>query len=178
MAAGLAGRTTLINVDIFTDGYRVSGQVAVGSGGIHSNLGDPNTDYLEIEGAYISRINHPGDIIAHYPYCAFRKESITFILLQDRREGLPVGTSRSRSIYSRGRAVEAFLTVPNFEISGEVLHEGKLSPTILLAQSVSRYQFVYNAVAAASLYPDVTFQGDLLLVDENRIGIFCLKSVD
>ena len=83
------GRNQLINVDLFTDAYRVTGHVMVGTGGIHAELANPNSDFLELQDAYISRIHLPGEIISHYKVAAFRKENINFIVLQDRREADP-----------------------------------------------------------------------------------------
>lgn len=168
------GRGQVINMDLFTDAYRVTGRAVVGAGGIHAELGNPNSSFLELQDAYISRIHTPGDIVASYSVCAFRKDNINFIVLQDRREGIPVGTQHGRSIYTRGRPVEAFLTVPSFEIQGEIIHEGKLSPRDILVQSIGRFQLVFGARATASFIPEIAYSGDLILVHKERIGIFCL----
>ena len=86
MASGF-GTRTLVNLDIFTDAYRVTGRTSVGAGGIYAELANPNSKYLEIQDAYVSRINEPGDLIASYQIAAFRKDNINFIVLQDRRDG-------------------------------------------------------------------------------------------
>ena len=168
------GRGQLINMDLFTDTYRVTGRSLVGAGGIHAELGNPNSSFLELQDAYISRIHQPGEIVASYSICAFRKDNINFILLKDRREGIPVGTQHGRSIFTRGRSVGTFLTVPQFEISGEIMHEGKLAPREILVQSIGKFQLVFDARATASLVPEISYSGDLILVHKEKIGIFCL----
>src|SRR5690606_26048779 len=117
----------LINLDIFTDAYRVTGRALVATGGIHAELGNPNSKFLELQDAYISRTHEPGVIIANYKLASFRKDNINFIVLSDRRDGIPVGTQHGRSVFTRGRHIPVFLTVPSFEIRGEVIHEGKIS---------------------------------------------------
>jgi len=174
MGATHFGRNKLIHMDMFTDAYRVTGRVMVGAGGIHAELANPNSNFLELQDAYISRIHQPGEIVAHYKVAAFSKGNINFIVLQDRREGIPVGTQHGRSIYTRGRPMNVFLTVPSFEISGEIMHDGKIAPREILVQSVGRYQLVFSAKALASLYPDISYSGDLILVQKERIGIFSL----
>lgn len=171
-----SGRFTrqLVNLDLFTDAYRVTGRATVGVGGIHAELANPNSNFLELEDAYISRIHQPGEIIASYNTGAFRKDNINFIVLQNRRDGIPIGTQRSRSIYTKGRSINIFLTVPSFEIRGEMQHDGKLSPREILVQSFGRYLLVFSAKASASLYPDISYSGDLILAAKERIGIFCL----
>lgn len=176
MGATHLSRNHLINMDMFTDAYRVTGRVMVGTGGIHSELANPNSSFLELQDAYISRIHQPGEIVVHYKQAAFSKRNINFIVLQDRREGIPVGTQHGRSIFTRGRALRSFLTVPSFEISGEIMHDGKIAPRDILVQSVGNYQLVFSAKALASLYPDISYSGDLILVQKDRIGIFCLDS--
>jgi hypothetical protein len=173
--AGTFGVRNLINLDMFTDSYRVTGRALVGVGGIHAELGNPNSKYLEIQDAYISRIHEPGDIIANYKTAAFRKDNINFIVLQDRREGIPVGTQHGRSIFTRGRPIAAFLTIPSFEIHGEIMHEGKPTAPEVLVKSMGSFQLVFAAKASASIFPDISYSGDLILVHKDRIGVFCLK---
>lgn len=165
----------LINLDLFTDAYRVTGRVAVGSGGIMSELSNPNSKYLDLEDAYVSRIHEPGKIVSNYTLASFHKDNINFIVLQDRRDGLSIGSTHGRSIYNRGRPTSAFLTVPSFEIKGEVLYDGKPSPSSVLVQSAGQFHPIYSAQASASVYPDISYTGDLILVLKDRIGIFCLQ---
>jgi hypothetical protein len=169
MVAGKFGVRQLINLDLFTDSYRVTGRSLVGAGGIHAELANPNSDFLEIQDAYISSIHQPGEIIVNYHTAAFRKDNINFIVLQDRREGIPVGTQHGRSIFTRGRAIPAFLTVPSFEIRGEIIHEGTLAPREILVQSIGRFQLIFAATAS-----DIAYSGDLMLVHKERISILCL----
>lgn len=173
MATGF-GTRNLVNLDIFTDAYRVTGRTSVGAGGIYAELGNPNSKYLNIQDAYVSRINEPGALIASYKVAAFRKDNINFIVLQDRREGISLGTQHGRSIYTRGRPLQVFLTVPSFEIKGEIVHEGKIEPRDILVKSMGQYQPIFDAKASASLYPEIFYSGDLILVSKDAIGVFGL----
>ncbi len=168
------GTRNLISLDLFTDAYRVTGHTKVGVGGIHAELANPNSNFLEIQDAYISRINQPGEIVTHYQEAAFRKNNINFIVLQDRRVGIPVGTQHGRSIYTRGRPIPAFLTVPSFEIKGEIIHEGKVAPRDILVKSIGNYLLIFAAEASASLYPNIAYSGDLIMVSKDRIGLIGL----
>lgn len=172
--AGGFGTRNVINLDLFTDAYRVTGRALVGAGGIHSELSNPNSKFLELNDAYISRIHEPGEIVASYKTAAFRKENLNFIVLQDRRDGIAVGTQHGRSIFTRGRPIQAFLTLPSFEIKGEIIYEGKATPKDILVKSMGNYQPVFAARASASLYPEISYSGDLILVHKERIGIFAL----
>ena len=163
-------------IDLFTDSYRVSGRAMIGTGGIYAELDNPNSSFLELQDAYISRINEPGEIILSYETAAFRKDNINFIILQDRREGVAVGTQHGRSVFTRGRPTQLFVTVPSFEISGTVMYEGSATPQSLVIQSFGSYLMAFDAEAKASVRPELTYSGDLIMIHKDRIGILCLDA--
>lgn len=164
----------IINLDLFTDTHRVSGRTQIGTSGLLSELNNPNTDFMDLEDAYISRIHEPGKIVDSYSEVSFRKGNINFVILQDRRDGAILGGSHGQSIFSRGRPVQIFLTIPSFEIYGTVMHEGKTAPSTILVHTLGHFQPVFDARACTALFPDVTYSGDLILVQKERVGIFCL----
>lgn len=161
----------LVSLDIFTDAYRVTGHTMIGTGGIHAELSNPNRSFMDLEDAYISRINKPGEILVSYRETAFRKDNINFIVLQNKRDGLPV----SSQIYTRGRAINIFLTVPSFEIRGEVFHEGRLLAGDMIGKALGQFLLIFSGSASASLYPDISYSGDLILVHRERVGIVGLE---
>lgn len=165
----------IINIDLFTDAYRVSGRTQVGTSGLLSELNNPNTDFLDLEDAYVSRMHEPAKIIGSYSAASFRKENINFVVLQDRREGTIMGSAHGRSIFARGRPIKVFLTVPAFEIHGSVMHDGQMTPGAILVHTLGHFQPIFEAEACAALFPDVTYSGDLILVRKERVGAFCLS---
>lgn len=164
----------IIYLDLFTDAYRVSGRTSVATAGLLSELNNPNTDFLELEEAYISRIHEPGKIVGSYSEVSFRKSNINFVILQDRRDGAITGAAHARSLFSRGRPIQVFLTTPSFEISGSVMQDGQMSPSTILVHTLGHFQPVFDAEARAALFPHVTYKGDLILVQKDFVGIFCL----
>ena len=164
----------IINIELFTDAYRVSGRMQVGTGGVLSELNNPDNDYLDLEDAYISRMHEPGKIISSYSEVSFRKDNLNFVVLQNRREGTATGTGQSRAIFARGRPLRVFLTVPAFEIQGEVMYDGQIAPGAILVQTLGHFQPVFQATASAALFPEISYTGDLILVQKASIGIFCL----
>lgn len=164
----------IINIDLFTDAYRVSGRTEIGTSGLLSELNNVNTDFLDLEDAYVSRIHEPGKIMGSYSEASFRKDNISFVILQDRRDGAIMGSSQGRSIFSRGRRVDVFLTIPSFEIHGSVMHDGQTTASTILVHTLGHFQPILEAEACAALFPKVTYSGDLFLVRKERVGIFCL----
>jgi len=167
---------SLIGVDIFTDAYRVSGRVVVtGTTTVAGELSNPNSNFLELTDAYISRLNQPGEIITSYALASLRKDNINFVVLQNRREGVPMSSQHFRSIFERGRQYHVFVTVPSFEIHGDIMYESRPTPHGVLIQSVGVFQPIFAAKASASLYPEITYSGDVILVHKDRVGLFCLR---
>ena len=159
-----------IPADFFSAGHRVSCQVAVPVGGLNALLIDPLNSYLELEDAYISRINSPGEIVAHYSLAAIRKENILFLILARREDGDPAGVST----LFRPAARRAFLTVRSFELRGTVETEAQASPRDIMIRSVGRFIPLYEATATAALFPDTTFDGSLFLVNKDQVEAFCI----
>lgn len=166
----------LVNADIFTDAYRITGKVQVSTGSLLAELGNVNTDYLEVEDIYISRIQEPGVILRNFTHSSFRKDNIHFVVLGDRRDAHPPGAVPASPIYTRGKPTEVFVTVPSFEITGNLLYDGKLPASSVLVNSPGRFQSIFEATASASLFPTISYSGDLILVNQNVIGLFCLGS--
>ena len=54
------------------------------------------------------------------------------------------------------------------------MYEGKPTPGAVLVQSIGRFQAIFAAEASASLFPDISYSGDLIMVLKDRIGMFCL----
>ena len=173
MATGLLGKRN-IDLDIFTDAYRVSGRLTIGTAGVYTKLDNPSSNFLELNDAYVSRVHKPGEIIASYGAAAFRKDNINFVVLQHRRDGFATSTSRVGSVFTRGRLHEVLLTVPSFEVEGEVYLDSHVSPGALMTQTHGKYLMIFGGRAAASTKPEIAYSGDLIMVQKTQIGILCL----
>jgi len=161
----------MISADFLTNDYRISCRIAVPAGGLHALLMDPLNSYLELEDAYISRVNNPGEIVAHYQAAAMRKENILYIILARREDGAP---PRGAGSYLKSVEKTAFLTVPSFEIRGKVETEPKAAPRDILVQVAGRFVPVYDATAAVAGNPEITFGGKVLLVNKERVETLCI----
>ena len=140
------------NLDIFTDDYRVTGRVRLpASGGLIAELNDPEAPYLVMEDAYLSRIHAPGKIVINYSHAAFRKSNIYFIVLQDRQDGMNANATNDRPSSLHGKPAKAFLTLPSFEVKGEIMYADKPEPSAILIHSPGRFQSIFSARASASL---------------------------
>jgi hypothetical protein len=161
----------LLSGEFFTLGTRISCQFSVPVGGLNALLVDPLHSHLELEDAYISRINTPGEIVAHYESAAIRKDNIIFILMNRVEEGsVPKGSGG----FVRPVFKEAFVVIPSFEITGQVEMEPNASPRDVLVQSIGRFMPIMDATARVTQYPKIEFGGKLLLINKDRIETLCI----
>jgi hypothetical protein len=54
------------------------------------------------------------------------------------------------------------------------MHDGKIKPSVVLVQTLGFFQPIFQATASAALFPEISYTGDLILVQKSSIGIFCL----
>ena len=163
-----------ISADFFSNAFRISCRVGVPAGGLHSLLIDPLNSYLELEDAYVSRINTPGAIIAHFELAAIRKENVLFIIFSRREDGDP---PKGTGSFLRPVSRPAFLTIPSFELRGMVETEAKASPREILVQTTGRFLPLYDANATVALYPSIAFGGKLILINKERVEALFMAGV-
>jgi len=160
-----------ISADFFSNSFRISCSIRVPVGGLHALLIDPLNSYLELENAYVSRINTPGEIVANHELAAIRKENVLFILFARREDGDP---PKGAGSFLKPLPRPAFLTIPSFELRGLVETEAKASPREILVQTSGRYLPLYGATATVAIKPAITFGGSLILVNKEHVESLCM----
>ena len=56
------------------------------------------------------------------------------------------------------------------------MHEGPEDPSTILVHTLGHFQPVFEGQVSASLFPDISYSGDMILVRKERIAIICLQS--
>jgi len=82
--AELARITNHISGDFFTHTFRLTGRLGVGNSGLVGVLNDLTNSLMEFDDVYLSRINEPDKILAHYDSTHMAKTAFEFVLLQNR----------------------------------------------------------------------------------------------
>lgn len=165
--------STLLPVDFFTRGYRVSGHVDIRSKTVGDTLNDPLTSYLELADVYIARTNNPGDIIASYRYSQLLKDNLLFAIVSEEESF----SKRGRSVsYFGKQKYKAFLALSTFEIEGDFLITGRSADfEAYLAKGIDWFIPIQDGIARVSEYPNITFSGEAFLVNRKCIELFCLE---
>ncbi len=158
-------------VEFFTHSYRISGQVDIRGKRLVEILNDRLTSYLELRKAFVSRITRPSEIIATHALSALRKDGILFAVLTAQEQDL--SERPAYSLFPK-RRYNVFLTVPFFEIKGELETTGKLDlKTVLVMEG--NFLLLNEATARACSPPQVSFSGEVILVNQSWIELFCIS---
>lgn len=161
-----------VMADFFTHSYRISGAVDVRRLPLADQLNDRTTSYLMMEDAYVSPIDRPGDITASYSMAALRKENITMAVLAHKDDGM--SKKLSYGSYFGTALKNIFVTVPQFEIRGFLQVVGKFDLHALLATGTDRFMPVVDGTTFASLKPEIQFDGGMILVNKDAVGVMCV----
>jgi hypothetical protein len=162
-----------VAVDFFTHSYRISGTVDVRRISLADQLNDRTTSYLLLEDTYVSPIDRPGDITASYAQAALRKENITMAVLTNKDDGL--SKKQSYGSYYGTALKNVFITVPQFEVRGYLQVMGKFDLHALLAIGTDRFMPILDGTTFASLWPDIQFDGGVILVNKDSVGVMCVQ---
>jgi hypothetical protein len=165
-----------VTADFFTHSYRISGSVDVRRLPLADQLNDRTTSYLVLEDAYVSPIDRPGDITASYATAVLRKENVTMAVLIAKEDGL--GKKQSFGSYYGTSLKSVFITVPQFEVRGDMQFVGKFDVHALLATGTDRFMPVLDGTTFASLKPEIQYDGGAILVNKDVIGVMCMRDED
>ncbi len=161
-----------LTADIFADSHRISTQMALRGRVLSDVLNDNNTSYLELDIAYVSRIDRPGEILADYALSIVRKDRLSFVVIAS---GLELALKQTQSAtYMHRRMWPVFVTVPYFEITGQIEAPQNVELRALMAIGVERFIPVYNGTATLSINQSVRFSGELILINKTSIEVFCI----
>lgn len=160
-----------LDADIFADSHRLSTQIALRGRVLSDVLNDSNTSFLELDIAYVSRIDHPGEILTDYALSIVRKDRLSFVVIAS---GLEMAIKQNQTTYMNRRLWPVFVTVPYFEITGQIEAPHNIDLRALMAVGVERFIPVYSATATLSINQSIQFGGELILINKTSIEVLCI----
>jgi hypothetical protein len=172
MAQTVTARRKIIPVDFFGHGHRISTQINVYGWPLAAQLNDKRSQWFDLEIAYISRIEHLGEIISDYPTSILRKDDIAFALVAGKSDGVikkPPAGAFGRFHYP------ALIGVPSFELSGFLESTGKLDLHTLFAVGAERFFPLFRPSITLSTDPKVRLTGEMVLVNMEKVEFICAE---
>ena len=162
-----------LTVDFFSHSHRISTQFAIRGGRpLADTLNDHTLSYVDLDVAYVSRIDKPGELIADYSLALLRKENVSFCVVAAQIELAVKSTPPPQYFARRFRSV--FCTVPSFEITGLIDVPAHLDLHKMMAVGVERFMPIYRATATISGLQTLTFSGELILVNKEAVEVLCI----
>jgi hypothetical protein len=159
--------------DFFTYRHRLSGRVDVRYNTLAAQLNDATTSFLVLEDAYVSNVEHPGEIVASYTAAVFRKSNITAAVVARQEDGLL--RQQSYGSYLGTYIRKIFITVPSFEIKGYLRLSGKMDLRTVLTTGTDAFIPVLDGEMRSSIRPEIFFTGGAVLVNKAHVGVFCME---
>ena len=174
MATPIPTRRKMLQVDFFTPAHRLSTQVNVFGHTLADQLNDPRVSWINLEMAYISRIEKPGEIIADYAISTLRKDQVSFAMVTGSTDGAVKKIAHASTFYTR-LLYRTWVATGSFEITGHIELTGKLDLTTLLVAPAERFMLVTSAVATSAFFPATQYTAELILVNKDAIQVFCAE---
>ncbi|MGD1997183.1 MAG: hypothetical protein PVH62_10475 [Anaerolineae bacterium] len=167
-------RTAWLTADFFTQSHRISGRVDVRRRALPDILNDQTTSFVQLEDAYISPINHPGNITATYPASSLTKSNLTLAVVPHQDDAL----SRKYAYGSYWGAFvhKVFITTAAFEVVGHLRLSSKIDLRGVLTSGTDDFIAILDGRVQVSMRPDITFDGGGILVNKRHIGAFSMVS--
>jgi len=155
--------------DFFTTTHRISGQVNTGPKPLSDMLNDRSLSYVMAVNVYVSRLSEPGEIVAHMPVAYLSKQNLSFVIVAAREARQAERTRFSAQEY------RAVITLPAFEITGKFLGPLRVDMQVFSPASLDPFVLVTEATAQIVALPEVTFGGEVILVNGSRLESFGLS---
>ncbi len=158
--------------EFFSQSYRLSGTFDAR----HQSLGDllyaTTSAYLMVNNAYISPIDYPSHISADYARALIIKESLTFALTPYKDDALR--RDQKYGNYLGPHLTSIFITLPHFEISGDLRLPGRFDPRVLLSSQTEGFITLLNVTAQMASNPEIAYRGEAGIVNKNKISFMGL----
>ena len=159
--------------DFFAQSYRISGRVDVRQNRLADQLNDHTTSFIQLEDVYISNIGRPAHISASHTMSILRKQSISAAVVAEQEDGMP--REQTYGSYAGTYLHKVFITIPSFEIQGDLHIAGRTDLRTLLATGTTEFVLLFNGKMKSALHPDTVFSGGAILVNKGHIGSFSLE---
>jgi hypothetical protein len=156
--------------EFFTHQHRIVGAVRLGGLRLTDVLNDDMTSSVELKRIEITRHLNPGKVVASYASALLDKRGILFAI-----GGRESGEATERSFFRHVDTTEwgVFVTVPSFELRGKFHVRGTGDLKTKLLAWTGQFIPLTEAEAVFTLYPEVTFAGDVIIVNRAHIEVIC-----
>ena len=158
--------------EFLTRTYRISGEVELAGNPMLDQLNDHMAQFLKLERLYISPLLDPATLTGHYEVGNMRKDNLGLVVVNQARDGLPLREGKYRGRDHAAR--EVLIVVSGFEVRGGVALHPTVNVNEFVRTTPENFIPVFDASATLAARRDIVFKGGAILVNRNRIEVFCV----
>jgi hypothetical protein len=157
-------------VEFYTHQYRIVGDAQLSGQRLTDVLNDDLQSSLELTDVQVFRLLPPSVVPAIRSSALLYKDNILFAIVGGRSADAAL-----RGFYKRVDTSEwdVSVIVPSFELSGRFHVRGTGDLKTMLLSWAGQFIPLTRAKAVFALYPEITFSGDVIIVNRAFVEIIC-----
>ena len=157
-------------VEFLTHHHRITGRLSTGGQRLTDVLNDDLTSTLEVREVEVRRLLAPEKVVAARAAALLEKQGMLVAM-----SGARGARAAERSFYRHVDTTEwqVFVTIPNFELTGKFHVRGTSDLKTMLLTWTGQFIPITKAKAVFTLFPDVSFSSDVMIVNRSHIEIIC-----
>jgi len=159
----------LTTADFITTTHRISGQVQTGPKPLSDVLNDRSLSYMLAFNVYVSRLDRAGELGQHSPTAYLSKENLSLVVVPLREVRTP---DRSRFAAVQYKAL---ITLNGFEVRGLFVGPQRIDLRLFSPAMLETFVVLTDATAQVIGQPDLSFQGEAILVNRGRMQSLSLS---
>jgi hypothetical protein len=165
-------RQPSINVDFITDSHRITCRVEIGATGLIGVLNNVHASLVDVEAAYVSRLQDPAKIVGNFEIGSLNKSNVVLAIVAKKESLGPQAFSSGG--YKQLLPCPVIVTTAAFEIRGEVEVPGKLDANaLLMGQGGGKFMPLFRAKIVATHYSEApALAADAMLINRTLVSAF------
>jgi len=165
-------RQPSINVDFLSETHRISCRVEIGATGLIGLLNNVQNSLVDVETAYVSRIQEPAKIVGNFEIGSLSKSNLVMAIVT-KKESLGPQAFASGG-YKQLNPVPVLVTTDTFEIRGEVEVPGKVdAEALLMGGGGGKFMPLFRAKITATQFPDAPpLTAEAMLINRTLVAAF------
>lgn len=136
---------------------------------------DTTTAFLIVENAYISPVDRPSEMSANYAEAILVKEELSLALTINEEAALR--RDQQYGSYLGPQLKPVFLTLPFFDITGQLRIPGRFDPRVLLSSQTEQFITLFDVTTRTTSNPDITYEGSAGIINKSKISFMGIKEL-
>jgi hypothetical protein len=162
----------VLSIEVYTAGYRILGRVKPGGVGLFSFINVPTHSYIVIEDAHMTRVQHPGKMVARNTKIWLVKRDIVAVVVSGKGEIGPAAVARRG--YASTDSHRVLISLAGYELTGTIETAGKFQFGSVMFEGDRLFSALYDAELIHTTNPLMKASSSALLYNRARVESMAL----